>query len=51
MKIKSIRLYNIEVIQNNTLLFQDSVENAPQELLNCDIKSLELTSDYLSIQI
>lgn len=51
MKIKKIRLYDIEVIQNDTLIFQDKVENAPEDLLNCDISHIAFNSNCLKIEI
>lgn len=51
MKIKSIRLYDIEVTKEDSLIFQDRIENAPEELLNCDIKHIEFSSNSLKIQI
>lgn len=51
MKIKTIRLYDIEVTQNNTIIFQDKVENAPEELLNCDISTIAFHSNSLKIKI
>lgn len=51
MKIKTIRLYDIEVTQNNTIIFHDKVENAPEELLNCDIATIAFHSNSLKINI
>lgn len=51
MKIKTIRLYDIEVIQDNTLIYQDKVENAPEDVLECDIKSLDFNGNCLKIHI
>jgi hypothetical protein len=51
MKIKDIRLLDIEVRQKDNLIFEGRVENAPQDILNLEIISLKFDSKKLIIHV
>lgn len=51
MKLGDIRLYNLKVIKDNEIIFDDYSENLPEEFKKLDTKSIEFESGKMIINI
>lgn len=51
MFLKDVRLYPIQVINNNEILFDDIADNLPSELKSYEIKHVDLIDNKLILEI
>lgn len=51
MKLGDIRLYNLKVIKDNKIIFDDYSENLPEDLKHYDTKSIQFESGKMIIEI
>lgn len=51
MKLKEIRSIDIKLFQNNQLLYEGPISQAPSDLKEQDIKTIDFESNILSITI
>ena len=51
MKIKEIRLYDIDVYKNEELIYSGMAESAPEEIKMSDAKNISITHKRIKIDI
>ncbi|MDO4282880.1 MAG: hypothetical protein Q4D02_04510 [Clostridia bacterium] len=51
MKIKEIRKFNIEVMQNENIIYNGLSDEAGDEIKNLDIKQIVLKNKILKIEV
>ena len=51
MKLKEIRLTDVKIFQNNSLVYQGTVDQAPSDLKDQEIQSIDFESNLLLITL